>query len=145
MANKERLGILGKVGLAAALGLGAVSVSSEANAAGTTCVSTTRSVEIPAGTTKTFKARHAIVTGDVWVDGVRQYDDLAETRDIVALRGITLACRTCSVKAPYGASVDLFKDGTTDTSFKAALGTKVLRQDARNNPTTKVEVNYIAK
>lgn len=109
---------LGKATLAAAVAFGGGAVAgvsegpSSVDAAARACVGKTTGFAIEAGQTRTFKAKDAIVTGDVFVNGVRNYDDLAETGAVNVMKSET--CKTWKVEAPFGASVVRIADSESN-------------------------------
>lgn len=65
------------------------------------------------GETYKVSGKEFIVQGDVIIDGVRHYDNSAKTGAI----DVVLDGKTHTIKAPYGADVQVFNDCATDANI----------------------------
>lgn len=152
--NKERT--LGKLALAGALafgGMGATAgTTSPTEAATVRTVNCNKTVDkwypLRQGEYNVVKASAVILPADVTVDGVRQFDDNADTATVTALKSKDNKNKTWVIYDDYAGSMFVLKCGATYTSDYTAIGRQLRLSDRAlgvNNPKKGVWFNEIEK
>jgi len=146
----NRLRRMGMATVLALTGAAAGPVAEIAQGSGS-CVSNTHFLEggIEAGHARTFKAKKAIVYGDVFLGkndkGRKLHDNVAETGALVRL--VSRDCETWTIFAPYGAAVELVRGSASAKEFNAEKGQafETMMKDHRSTPGFSVDFQGVKK
>ena len=153
--SKERH--IGKLALAGALAFGALGASA-ADAGNETDAATVRTYTcktdvdswypLNKGEIAVVKASGAVIPADISVDGVKQYDNLAETATIIGLKTSDNRNTNWVVNNDNQGSVLVLRCGANFTRTRNALGLEASKLDANlgaNNPAKSVQLQWVKK
>lgn len=96
----------------------------------------------------TLKTSGAVIPADVSVDGVKQYDNDADTATVVQLKTSDNTNRYWKVTADFAGSLFVLRCGSNFGRTDTAAGREARRLDVklgRNNPTKRINFNSVSK
>ncbi len=141
--NKERIRNVAIAGVLAVAGIGASSAPRTVEAGGgarsISCSDTNKWYELNQGEVINLNTKAALATADLTVDGVRQYDDRAETSSVVGFKSLNNAKKSWTVDVDYPGAMLVFKCGVSDSAFYKAYGRETFNQDKNNGANDAVK------
>jgi hypothetical protein len=96
------------------------------------CSDTNKWYTLRQGEEVNLRTRAAVATADLTVDGVRQYDNRAETSTVLGFKSANRDKKNWQLDVDFDGAILVLKCGATDKAFFNAYGRETFRQDARS-------------
>lgn len=79
-----------------------------------------------------LRTKSAIATADLTIDGVRQYDNRAETSTVIGLKSANSDKENWRLDVDFDGALLVLKCGASDKAFYNAYGRETFKQDTNN-------------